>query len=458
MLVLRMGQSRRRDAAGRWGYAVRPVSWKKWPFPFLAGLVLGALLVWAVLAGPWRSPEADLEHYREVRDFAKSAFVREVSDDALLSSALHGLADGLDDYSQYFDAEEARLLQRETSGRYFGLGVVLERPFSKARILFPLAGGPAAAAGVRVGDRIVAIDGRPVGEIDEAAFKKIVSGSEPHDVELVLAGLDGVERALVVRTAEVVEPTVKHERILDRERGVGYLAITSFSRETPDEFRDALARLKADGMSALVIDLRGNPGGVLVAAVDVARAFVHEGLIVSTEGRGEPVRHVAEPGKSVWRGLPLAVLVDEGSASASEVLAAALQEHRAAVLVGAPTFGKGLVQSLHRFGDPGPVLKVSTSYYYTPSHANLEHSADPSKPRGIQPDLLVELPPAEREEVRMRLLRASPAREYAAALEAWERESGEKVVPEIPIDAQVRAALDLFAGTRPDPSPRRRAP
>lgn len=424
------------------------------PLLFAAGLGLG-LLAGFGLGRFWVSEEPDIAHYREVRDYARGAFVRDVSDAELLDAALHGLADGLDDYSHYYDLGEARELQRETTGRYFGLGVVLARPYSEARILFPLPGSPAATAGVRVGDRIVKIGEQAFEDVDEATFKKLIGGSEPRDVEFVLAGLDGIERHVTVRTAEVVEPTVRHERVLDEARGIAYVAVTGFSRETPGEFESALRRLSEDGMRALVLDLRGNPGGVLASAVEMANLFVDEGLIVSTEGRGRITRHEAKAGATRYKGLPLSILVDEGTASASEVLAAALQEHSAAVLVGSPTYGKGLVQTLHSFGTPGPVMKVSTSYYYTPSHTNLEHSADPTRERGIQPDLRVSLPPEERVRVRERLARAAPAREYREAVAAWERELEKPVVEPIPVDAQIEAALGLFAGKRPGPGPKR---
>lgn len=424
------------------------------PLLFAAGLGLG-LLAGLGLGRLWVSEEPDIAHYREVRDYARETFVRDVSDSVLLDAALHGLADGLDDYSHYYDLGEARELQRETTGRYFGLGVVLARPFREARILFPLPGSPAATAGVRVGDRIVRIGEQPFEDVDEARFRELVGGSEPRDVAFVLEGLDGVERHVTVRTAEVVEPTVRHERMLDPVRGTAYVAVTGFSRETPGEFGSALNRLSEDGMRALVLDLRGNPGGVLVSAVEMANLFVEEGLIVSTEGRGRITRHEAQAGLARYRGLPLTILVDEGTASASEVLAAALQEHGAAVLVGSPTYGKGLVQTLHSFGTPGPVMKVSTSYYYTPSHTNLEHSADPTRARGIQPDLRVSLPPEERARVRERLARAAPAREYREAMAAWERERKEPIVEPIPVDAQVEAAVELFAGKRPGPAPKR---
>jgi len=418
---------------------------------FLAGAGLGIAVGFLIAQALPTWLEPDVARYREARDYVKHAFVREVDDAELMDAALHGLADHLDDYSAYYDPTEAAQLERETSGRYNGLGVAIGEPFRDGRILFPLAGGPAQAAGLRPGDRFVRVAGRPFSEVDPTEFRRLVQTSEPRDVELVVEGLDGVERGVVVHTGSVVEPTVRHECLLDAERGVGYLAITSFSRETYDEFTAAFERLRGDGMRGLVLDLRGNPGGLLLAAIGIARAFVPEGLIVSTEGRGVPVMHSAERAAARYVDFPLVVLVDERSASASEVLASALQEHRAGVLVGGPTYGKGMVQTMHRFDADDSVMKVTTSYYYTPSHQNLEHSADPAKPRGIQPDLAVLLPDAEREALHVRLNRPCPPREYLDAIAAWEAEEDIEIVPPPRVDAQVAAALDLFAGKRPGP-------
>lgn len=418
---------------------------------FLAGLVLGTLLglIAAARYAAWAEP--DLAHYREVRDYTRDAFVRDVSDEQMLSSAMHGLADGLDEYSEYYDKRESEALERETSGRYFGLGVVLKPPFKEGRILFPLSGSPASVGGVRVGDRIVTIADRPFEEIDEAEFRQLVSGNTPHEVELVLEGLDNVRRSLTVRTAEVIEPSVRHEQMLDPERKVGYIAVTTFSRETPGEFTAAIERLRGDGLRSLVIDLRQNTGGVLLSAVELARMFVTEGLIVSTEGRDTSVRYEADKKGASCAGMPLVVLVDEGTASASEVFAAAVREHDVATLIGTSTYGKGMVQTIHRFGDPGPVIKVSTSYYYTPSHKNLEHSADPTQERGIQPDVRVSLPAEDQAQLRTRLARASPPKESRTAIAAWESAEGTTLVEPIPLDAQMKSALDHLTGESPAP-------
>jgi carboxyl-terminal processing protease len=417
---------------------------------FVVGWLLGAATgaFFIVHLQAWDEP--DVARYRAARDYARGAFVHPVTDADLLDHALHGMAEGLDDYSQYFNAAEAARLERETAGRYDGLGVVIQAPFSDGRILFPLAGSPAMAAGMRVGDRIVRVDGQPFESLDEAAFHAKVSGPEPRDVDLGIVGLDGVERTVHVRTGSVLEPTVRHEHMLDEARGVGYLAITSFSHETSGEFDAAVERLRGEGMRALVLDLRGNPGGVLVAAVEIARRFVREGAIVSTEGRDDGVMYSAQPAAAWDADVPLAILVDEGSASASEVLASALQEHRLAVVVGSSTYGKGMVQTIHHFPEDESVMKVTTSYYFTPSHKNIEHDKDPTHERGLQPDLRVPLGSSS-DVLHRRLARASPPPECVAALEAWQRTTKDVLVEPIPLDPQLTAALDLFAGKRPGP-------
>lgn len=420
--------------------------------PFLlgagSGVVVGLFL--AAALETWLEP--DVARYREARDFVKGSFVRPVEDETLMTAALRGVADDLDAYSEYYDPIEAQKLERETSGRYYGLGVVIREPFDEGRILFPLAGSPALAAGLRPGDRFVRVAGEPFAGLDRAGFRRLVATPEPRDVELVVEDRDHVERTVVVRTASVLEPTLRGECILDPTVGVGYVAITSFSSETSDEFDEAVERLRGRGARALVLDLRGNPGGVLIAAIRIARRFVPEGLIVSTESRHDTVQHMAQRAAATLGELPLVVLVDGGSASASEVLASALQEHRRAVLVGAPTYGKGMVQTVHRSTD-GSVLKITTSYYFTPSHQNLEHSADPSRPRGIQPDVLVEVSDAERQKIHTLLNRASPPPECLADVRSWEDAEDVEIVPPPPADAQVAAALALFAGNRPGPAP-----
>ncbi len=422
-------------------------------FPFAAGFAVAA--AGAVVL--WPSSEPDLERYRAVRDWTRQAYVRPVGDEKLLDDALRGLADGLDSWSSWYDRSDLAQLDRETEGRFHGLGVSLRAPASEGRILFPLPGGPAESAGVRPGDRIVRVAGRSWTDIGHEGFRAIVSTPEPREIDLVVAGLDGAERELHVTTASVVEPTVRHERFLDRERHVGYVALRAFSAESPRELDDALERLAHDGLDGLVLDLRGNPGGMLNAAVQIASRFVPEGEIVRTLGRRERVIHTASPASARWSSVALVCLVDEGSASAAEVLAGALQDHRAAVLVGRPTYGKGVVQTIHRLEDGSGAIKVTTSRYETPAGQQLDRPAD-GLPHGLVPDVEVETDVAVQRAVYEFLQRASPPERWREAIRQWEQDEGGPVVPVPPDDPQLDAALALLSGARPGPQPIARAP
>jgi carboxyl-terminal processing protease len=237
--------------------------------------------------------------------------------------------------------------------------------------------------------------------------------------------------------------------MLDPERHIGYLAITRFSAETSDEFDRAVEFLTERGMTSLVLDLRYNLGGTLSSAVEIARRFVPEGVIVSTEGRGEPVVYEADPEGADLEGLPLAILVNASTASASEVLAGALQDHRVAALVGEATFGKGMVQAIRTFNEAGGRAKVTTSYYYSPTHRNFERSADPNREYGLLPDLAVPLLAEERAPVQGFLQSYSPGPDVLPALEAWAADSGQDLIPPMPMDPQLSSALDLLNGRHP---------
>jgi len=422
-------------------------------FPFVAGVALAA--AGAVIL--WPSSDPDLDRYRAVRDWTRQAYVRPVSDEQLMDDALRGLADGLDAWSSWYDRGDLAKLDRETEGRFHGLGVSLRAPASDGRILFPLAGGPAESAGVLPGDRIVRVAGLNWSDIGHEGFRAIVSTPEPREIDLVVAGLDGEERELHVTTASVVEPTVRHERFLDRDPHIGYVALRAFSAESPAELDAALERLARESLAGLVLDLRGNPGGMLNAAVQIASRFVPEGEIVRTLGRRDRVIHTALEERARWRGVALVCLVDEGSASAAEVLAGALQDHRAAILVGRPTYGKGAVQTIHRLGDGAGAIKVTTSRYETPAGQQLDRPAD-GLAHGLVPDVQVDIDGAAQHAVYEFLARASPPARWREALREWEREEGIPVVPVHPDDPQLDVALALLRGERPGPEPIARVP
>lgn len=418
---------------------------------FLFGGLTGMLMMFVANELFETELEPDVAQYREVRDFAKNAFVREVDDEELVKLALDGMLRGLDGYSRYYDVQESIVLQRETEGRFKGIGTIFRNPTSAGLVLYPLTGSPAERAGVRVGDQFLELDGQIVADMGEGEFRALLGDPPRGQLDVLVRGRDGVERSLTLVPESVIDPTVRHGHLIDPERGIGYLAITSFTSQTCGEFDRAFSSLRAQGAKGMILDLRGNYGGVLETAVAIAGRFISDGVIVSTEGRGNPIVHRAEKGEDRFRDTPLIVLVDRDSASASEVLAGALQDHRACVLVGAPTYGKGMVQTIRRFPDYSTRAKVTSSYYYSPSGRHFERSADAGRKHGILPDVLVELSSTEERAHRLFVNSYGPDPERRAEVEKWEEEDGLDLLSELPHDPQVLTALALFAGERPDP-------
>lgn len=414
----------------------------------ITGLVCGLLLA-GIVHVLWPGGDRDVARYCEVRDFVRANYVRPVDDDTLLESALHGMVEGLDRYSRFLGRDQVADFERETGGRYRGIGVFFRDPPSAGQVMFCLPDGPAARAGVRVGDRLITVDGIPLADMEPGELQRRVGAADHTTLELVLAARDGTERKLMVETAEIVDPTVRHARIVEPAHGIGYLAITAFSHQTPDEFDRAVDDLVTHGAAALVIDVRGNPGGVLSSAVRIANRFLTGGVLVTTEGRGENTTYEASPAEARHAGLPLVLLIDGDSASASEVLAGALQDHRAAVLIGAPSYGKGMVQKIRSFGEHEAIVKLTSSYYYTPAHRNLERTVDKAWEVGLVPDLAVDVSPTEQKKVHAFLAAHSPPSAARAEIERWEAEEGLVLAPRAPEDSVLSAAIDLLSGERP---------
>lgn len=433
--------------------APSPPDWRRDALHLVVGSVMGSMIAVLVFRVALQRSEEDLARYQQVRNFVSSSYVEPMDADELLDRALAGMVEGLDPYSAYYDRDAIAGIDRDTTGVYRGIGVVFAPLSPPGQVLFPVEGSPAEEAGIAVGDRIALVEGLEVAELSRDELLRTIAGAGQGGLELQVADRSGALRPVTIVPRELVDPSVRHARLLEAgDEAIGYLALTSFSRRTPGEIDEALAALKAlaapGGLDGLVIDVRGNPGGVLEAAVDLANRFVREGLLVTHEGRHEVVEYVARAELATLAGMPLVVLVDEHSASASEVFAAALQDHRAAVIVGEPTYGKGVVQEVRRFADR-MIVKLTTAYYYTPSRRNLERTVDQAWDCGIQPDLLVELEPDEALAVARHLASYTPPPGALEALHAWEQELGVPLAPGHPADAQLEAALGLFQGQRP---------
>ena len=313
----------------------------------------------------------------------RDSYVEPIGEDELVERAILGILGGLDPHSAYLEVSEVELLQEEGAGHFGGIGVEIGFVAGRIAVIAPIAGTPAADAGLKAGDAIVEVDGRPLKgrTVRDAAADlrgapgtrltlRIRRAGEPHPLDV-----DLVREAIPIRTVR--------SRLL--APGHGYLRIAEFQRQTPADVRAAVAALAEEAggtLRGLVLDLRDNPGGILGAAVDVADCFLTHGLIVHTEGReaASEGRFTAS-GEDVLAGAPLAVLINGRSASASEVVAAALKHHGRAVLLGTPSFGKGSVQTVLPLANRR-ALKLTTAHYYTPDGRSLGES-------GIEPDVLV---------------------------------------------------------------------
>ncbi|MCB9914709.1 MAG: PDZ domain-containing protein [Planctomycetes bacterium] len=438
---------------------------------FLLGTLFGMGLMWLITDMLPPDEDPGIAHYKEVRQLLLDTYVARLDPDEVTEDAIEGMFTGLeerfhDDYSRYYLGHETAVVDRDTTGHFLGIGVVFRGGTEAPQVLFPVEDGPAARAGMRVGDTLVAIEGESLAGRTYDEVVPLLRGQAGQTLHVEVEGLDGARRALEVVLQSLIDPSVRHVELVDAQRGIGYLALVSFSNETPRQFDEAVTELQRQGMRGLVIDLRGNRGGVLAAAVEVTQRFVHEGRITSTEGRGAPEFELARPELAKYAGLPLVLLVDEYTASASEVLAGALQDHRAAVLVGVPTYGKGMVQTIHRYPERDAIAKVTSSFYYTPAHRNLEahFGHDPSvTPRasalvpgddrtvvGLIPDVLVPADDRTRERMRDYLHGTfSPPAGALPALRAWERSVGQTLLTPHPEDRQLEAALRLFRGEHP---------
>jgi len=412
------------------------------PAFFVLGLASGLFLALVIDRVAQRFFDTDMELIRAVHRLAQDEFVREVDTDRLTDDALRGLVGGLDRYSRFYGPEDIARLDRETTGEFRGIGVIFRRS-RIGQVLFPYPDSPADAAGLEVGDLILSVDGVEVAGMDQEQFSKALTGGGDK-IEIRVRSLGEEERELSLKPGQVIDPTIRHARMLDEERGIGYLAVLSFSHRTPAEFDRAIAGLESVGLEALIVDLRSNPGGVLDSAVQLANRFIDEGTLVATQTRRSTRVTEAEKNRAHLIDLPLVVLIDSGSASASEVLAGALQDHCVAALVGESTYGKGTVQTLERFPDDRAIVKITTATYFTPSGRSIER--DPAQPgeRGIPPDLLVEIPENERNRIHAYLYTYSPPPSMMAKLRAWEERESLELIANHPDDRQLEAALALL--------------
>ena len=365
---------------------------------------------------------------KEYVDVDKAAYTN------LTYGALKGMLNSLDPHSQFMEPQVYQDMRDDTEGKFGGLGIVIS--MSKEgflTVIAPMEGTPGAKAGLLPGDRIIKIDGKMTDKLSLQEAVRQLRGDPGTKVTITIfrsKTKDPSEKIKdhTIERAEIKVDSVKDAKVLSD--GIGYIRITQFNEPTADEFEKALTKLDEQGITALIIDLRNNPGGLLESARKIASKFVSAGeLIVSTEGRDPAQKTVYRSDRGKKRlTIPLVLLVNEGSASGSEIVAGALQDLKRAVLVGETTFGKGSVQSVLALPD-GSAMRLTTAKYYTPSHKVIhEH--------GVTPDILV---PISEEDERKLLEQRARASVPADALT-------EKVEPIA--DVQLDRAIDVIKGVK----------
>ncbi len=328
-------------------------------------------------------PLDEIRRYVGVYNAIKEAYVEPVDDKKLMTSAIRGLLLDLDPHSAYLDKDDAQAFDQDTSGAYDGIGVeVQQQPDGTVRVIAPIDDTPAARAGIKSGDLIIAVDGKPLTPAS-AQGQGPLRGESGSTVKLTIAREDESKPLEISLKREKISVVSVRGRLL--EPGYAYVRVSAFQADTAANFETALGKLQAQSegkLRGLVLDLRSNPGGLLTAAVQIADDLLDSGKIVSTRGRIaiSDAQFSATPG-DLMHGAPVVVLVDAGSASASEVLAGALHDNRRARIVGSRTFGKGSVQTVLPLGN-GDSVKLTTARYYTPSGKSIQA-------RGIEPDVVL---------------------------------------------------------------------
>ena len=353
------------------------------------GTVMGASLsLGGSLLGGRGEPEAQdlaFEQARllaEVMERVKRDYVEPVDDSVLLESAIRGMVADLDAHSQFLDADEYRDIRISTTGSYTGVGIEVSEVDGRIRVVTPIAGSPAARSGIRSGDEIIAVDGITVEKANLQDTIARMRGRRGSRVSITVRRDD--EIILHEMRREVVRVASVHSELL--EPAYGYVRVSQFSESTARELSRAIDSLQdaRNGMlDGLVLDLRNNPGGVLEAAYEVTDLFLNGGTIVTAQGRTTESQFTRSAHRGdVLDGAELIVLVNKGSASASEIVAGALQDHGRALIVGTATFGKGLVQTVMPLSR-GQAIKITTSRYFTPSGDSIHET-------GILPDVVVD--------------------------------------------------------------------
>lgn len=412
----------------------------------LAGAAVGVAAVQFVSGPPPALAASNISYeqldlFGEVFSRVRNQYVEEVDDAELVETALSGMLAALDPHSSFLNKKSYGDMRVQTRGEFGGLGIEVTMENGLVKVIAPIDDTPAAKAGIEAGDYITHLDGEPILGLTLGEAVDLMRGPIDSDIALTVAR-EGLDESLAITITRAV---IQIRAVRSRTEGdIGYVRITSFNEHTFDNLETAMTKLKTeigDGINGYIVDLRNNPGGLLDQAIAVSDAFLEQGEIVSTRGRNpqNAQRHNARPG-DLAEGKPIIVLINGGSASASEIVAGALQDHRRAIVLGTKSFGKGSVQTIIPLGSGGNrgALRLTTSRYYTPSGRSIQA-------KGITPDIEVE--PAKLEKIggRKRISEADLRGSLKNDTDTGDAKS-ESTENDTPDDYQLSYALDLLRG------------
>jgi carboxyl-terminal processing protease len=421
----------------------------------LAGAVIGASAMSLVNgAGGSTANAAGSETYRQLAIFGdifervRAQYVTPPEEKKLVESAINGMLTSLDPHSSYLNPEAAKDMRVQTRGEFGGLGIEVTMENELVKVIAPIEGTPAARAGVLAGDLIAQIDGEEVRGLTLADAVDKMRGAVDTPIELTILREGAAEPMKLTIVRDIIKVKAVRHRVED---DLGYIKINSFTEKTFDDLQAAIDEIKkeipADKLKGYVLDLRLNPGGLLDQAVSVSDTFLERGEIVSTRGRDPKniTRFDARAGDRI-DGKPLIVLVNGGSASASEIVAGALQDHRRATVLGTQSFGKGSVQTIIPLAESG-ALRLTTALYYTPAGISIQG-------KGITPDIKVEQPLPDEMLGRDVSRGESELKGHIQGSEEDEAGSGSAayVPPDTKDDVQLNYAFDLLRGVKSDPA------
>ena len=382
-----------------------------------------------------------LNLFGEVFERVRAEYVDDVSDDSLVESAINGMLTSLDPHSNYLNTKNFNDMKVQTRGEFGGLGIEVSMENGLVKVVSPIDDTPAARAGLKPGDLITHLDGDPVQGMTLPEAVEKMRGPVSSEIRLTIRreGKDPFD-------VKLVRATIKIQSVRSHLEGdnIAYIRITTFNEQTDVGLNNAMKNLKQEAggkLLGVVLDLRNDPGGLLDQAVAVADAFLDKGEIVSTRGRRseDAQRYNARPG-DIAAGLPIAVLINGGSASASEIVAGALQDHHRAILLGTRSFGKGSVQTIIPLPGHG-AMRLTTARYYTPSGRSIQA-------KGIEPDIVVEAAKIEKtpEKSEAKVATASDLKRDDSGDGGSEQNSVDPSIIGTPADYQLARAVDMLRG------------